>query len=144
LTIEVLNQVDVKLEDVKVSTPAGRRLQATEAVNATDEVLIELQLLPDSTHIGETVELIVFGQFFQEEQVRLKMLEGEQWQDWDGDVGTLRAVIKSLTLRPRQAWRWQGALTAFEGSGPVEIYVGYRRASGEVSYSTEAIKVRVQ
>jgi hypothetical protein len=144
LTIEVLNQVDVKLENVKISTPAGRRLQATEAVNATEEVLVELQLLPESTQIGETVELIIFGQFLQAGQVQLKMLAGEQWQVWDGDVGTLRAVIKSLTLLPRQAWRWQGALTAFQGSGPVEFYVGYRRANGEVSYSSEAIKVQVQ
>jgi hypothetical protein len=144
LTIEVLNQVDMKLEDVKISTPAGRRLQTTEAVNATEEVLVELQLIPESTHIGETVELLVFGQFFQGRQVQMKMLDGEQWQEWDGDVGTLRAVIKSLTLLPRHTLRWQGALTAFKGSGPVEFYVGYRRANGEVVYSAEAIQVRVQ
>jgi hypothetical protein len=142
LSIEVLNQSDVSFENVEISTPAGASLPAGE-IKASEEVSIKMQMIPDKEHIGQTVDLIAVANVVQDGQTMEMMLDGQQWQEWDGDASTLPG-FQSLTLQPRQELTlWQGKFSDFAGS-QWEIYVGYLLQTGEIIYSPAFIEIKVQ
>lgn len=140
-TLEVINTIDVQIEEAHIRDETGQTISPNQ-VNALEVITIEIQLVPDKAHIGQTVELIGAALYLQQNKTTTFMLDGQIWRAWDGDLNTLQP-IRTLTLQAHHALTlWQGQLTDFS-AGELQLFMGYRLNSNEVIIQPESFNIRV-
>ncbi|NJO17513.1 MAG: choice-of-anchor D domain-containing protein [Thioploca sp.] len=145
LTIKVLNEVDVAYVGEVYNLKTGQPLDPS-LIQATDDIMVKVQLFPEQTHYGQTVELfsVALWRSFDETRSMTYMLENNTWKEWNGDLSTL-AHIQPLTLSEdhHNLLLWQGQLTHFSG-GQFSIFTGYQLVTGELIYTINPFKISVQ
>ena len=144
-TIKVLNEVDVAYVGEVYNLKTGQPLDPS-LIQATDDIMVKVQLFPEQTHYGQTVELfsVALWRSFDETRSMTYMLENNTWKEWNGDLSTL-AHIQPLTLSENHhdLLLWQGQLTHFSG-GQFSIFTGYQLVTGELIYTVNPFKISVQ
>jgi hypothetical protein len=139
--IDILNVIDVtvrgKLYDVTYQPIDSSHLRSA------DEVTVELQLVPDQIHRGQWGEMLSVALWVAKSGETITyMLNGDTWEEWDGDLATLRSV-QTLTLQNyHELTLWQDKLPNFS-AGQFHIFGGYRLKSGEVVYSPQPFDVLI-
>lgn len=140
--IEVDNVTDVHIENTLVYDSTGQVI-APDTVQAAEEISIQCHLLPDTEHLGQTVELISVAFWYQNDQVKTLMLAGQQWQTWNGDFSTLQ-YIDTLMLQDNQVLKlWQGQWDEWIDKGKLQIFMGYRLLTGEVVYDPMPLEIQI-
>jgi hypothetical protein len=139
--IQVDNVTDVHIENIQVYNSTGQMI-SPDTVQAAEEMSMNLDLLPDSEHLGQTVELISVAFCYQDDPVKTLMLAGQQWQTWTGDFNALQ-YIDTLTLQDNQGLKlWQGQWDEWIDKGQLQIFVGYRLLTGEVVYDPIPLEIQ--
>ncbi|BAP54712.1 hypothetical protein THII_0415 [Thioploca ingrica] len=143
-TIHWLDDVDVNYVGEVYNLKTGQLLEPS-LIQATDDIMVKIQLFPDQIHHGQAVELfsVALWRSFDETQSVTYMLENNTWKEWNGDLSHL-ASIQSVTLQDHHdLLLWQGQLTHFSG-GQFSVFIGYRLISGEIIYTLNPFKISVQ
>lgn len=139
--IDILNVIDVtvrgKLYDVTYQPIDFSHLRAA------DEVTVELQLVPDQIHRGQWGEMLSVALWVAKSGETITyMLNGDTWEEWDGDLATLRSV-QTLTLQNyHELTLWQDKLPNLS-AGQFHIFGGYRLKNGELVYSPQPFDVPI-
>jgi len=96
-------------------------------IDATEEIQVSVQLIPDSEHRGLEADIIFLASYIQEgEMVSYYMLDSDGWYQWSDKYLLELPIIKRLTLQDSHNLQlFQGALTEFAG-GEIRFYVSYR------------------
>jgi hypothetical protein len=140
--IEVSNIVDMSIQS-EISDAAGNIIESP--INATDEIQINAQLIPDIDHYELEADIVCFRTHIRDEEVvRQYILNGENWEEWDEHSLTL-PIIKQLTLQySHKVQLFHGSLKQFIGE-EIKFYLGYRlESTKEFVYQPEYINVEVQ
>jgi predicted outer membrane repeat protein len=144
-TINVINDVDIAYSGEISSLTTGQRLEPN-LIQATDNIMVKIQLFPDQTHYGQMAELfsVALWQALDGTQSMTYMLANNTWKEWDGNLNNL-ASIQSLTLpEHHELMLWQGQLNSFSG-GEFSVFIGYRLMTGELIYNRlNPFKISVQ
>lgn len=139
--IEVTNMIDVAIKKQQLLNQQKQPITA-HRIKSVDQVTVQLNLIPDATHVGQGVELvsILIHTSQDGEHIMAKALgKTAAWQDWSGNLATLPAA-QSRTLSATQAITlWQGRLP----TGTAQIFVGYRAKTQAVFYATDFIAIQI-
>ena len=71
------------------------------------------------------------------------MLNQDTWEEWDGNLATLRNVCTVTLQDHHELTLWQGKLPNLS-AGQFHIFGGYRLNNGEVIYSPESFNIPIQ
>ncbi len=137
-TVEVINKIDISiLGEVRDITGTLR----STPITTTDDIQINVQLIPDIEHHGLEADVISLVIYLQGEAIKTYILDGETWAEWDDKYLLDLPIVKHLTLQESQNIPlFQGQLTEFAG-GEMRFYVGYRLETGAFFYQPESINV---
>ena len=141
--IDILNVVDVTVRG-KLYDATYQPIDSASHLRSAEEINVELQIIPDQIHRGQAAELLSVALWVANSgKIATYMLNGDTWEEWDGDLATLRSV-QTLTLQDHhELTLWQGKLPHLS-SGQFYIFGGYHLKNGEIVYSPQPFEVTIQ
>ena len=145
LSIEVLNIIDMSIQ-IEIRDAAGNIIEPP--INATDEIQINAQLIPDIKHRGLEADIVCLSTHIQDEEVVEQYILSEKWEKWDDNYLAELPIIEHLTLQnSHEVQLFQGSLEQFVGEEirfyeEIRFDLGYRlEDTGEFVYQSEYINV---
>jgi hypothetical protein len=141
--VEVLNIIDISIQG-EIRDAAGNVIESP--INATDEIQINAQLIPDIDHRGLEADIVCFSTHFQDEEIVGEyILNGENWEEWDDNSLAELPIIEHLILQDsHEVQLFQGSLEQSVGE-EIRFDIGYRlEDTGEFVYQAESINIEVQ
>ncbi len=140
--IDIVNLLDMSLLG-EVRDAFGNLIEPP--IDATEEIQVSVQLIPDSEHRGLEADIIFLASYIQEgEMVSYYMLDSDGWYQWSDKYLLELPIIKRLTLQDSHNLQlFQGALTEFAG-GEIRFYVSYRLVeTGTYVYQQKSVDIMV-
>ena len=109
-------------------------LQNGSLIPSSQVVNINYQVKADTADIGQTVDWVLLANYAAtDDTANWFVRSGDQWQEWDGQVGNMPAAMIDYGIQSEQIIPvFGGVLDAMPGR--YTIYMGYRLEDGSLVY----------
>ena len=114
-------------------------LQNGSSIGAHQAVKIAYQVKVEATDVGQEADLIMLANYAASNGANNWFVRsGDQWQEWDGQIGTLPAAATGYVLQSEQTVPvFEGMLSGMPGR--YSMYIGYRLRDDSLVYKDTAL-----